>query len=130
MVAIFYNWKSRCLGSEGCFSSPAVLHTKLNLCETFLMRVYWEQHFFPPAPSLSFGLPQWLSGKKIHLQGWRYRRLGLDPWVREIPWRRGWQPTPVFLPGESHGQRSLTGYSLYSHKQTDTTETTEHISVM
>ena len=34
-----------------------------------------------------------------------------DLWVRKIPWRRAWQPTPVFLPGESHGQRSLAGYS-------------------
>ena len=38
-------------------------------------------------------------------------RLGFDPWVGKIPWRRAWQPTPVFLPGESHGQRSLAGYS-------------------
>ena len=38
-------------------------------------------------------------------------RLKFDPWVGKIPWRRAWQPTPVFLPGESHRQRSLTGYS-------------------
>ena len=38
-------------------------------------------------------------------------RNGVDPWVGKIPWRRGWQPTPVFLPGESHRQRSLAGYS-------------------
>ena len=36
---------------------------------------------------------------------------GFDPWVGKIPWRRAWQPTPVFLPGASHGQRSLAGYS-------------------
>ena len=36
---------------------------------------------------------------------------GFHPWVRKIPWRRAWQPTPVFLPGESHGQRSLVGCS-------------------
>ena len=47
-----------------------------------------------------------------------------DPWVREIPWRRPWQPTPVFLPGESHGQRSLVGYSPLGHKESDTTEET------
>ena len=35
------------------------------------------------------------------------RRPGFDPWVGKVPWRRAWQPTPVFLPGESHGQRSL-----------------------
>ena len=39
-----------------------------------------------------------------------------------IPWRRKWQPTPVFLPGESHGQRSLAGYSPWHRKETDTTE--------
>ena len=38
-------------------------------------------------------------------------RPGFDPWVRKIPWRRKWHPTPVFLPRESHGQRSLVGYS-------------------
>ena len=44
------------------------------------------------------------------------------PWVGKIPWRRAWQPTPVFLPGESHGQRNLAGYSPWSHKESDTTE--------
>ena len=39
------------------------------------------------------------------------KRCKFDPWVRKIPWRRKWQPTPVFLPGKSHGQRSLAGYS-------------------
>ena len=46
----------------------------------------------------------------------QYRRPGFDPWVGKIPRRREWQPTPVFLPGEFHGQRSLAGYSLRSHK--------------
>ena len=41
----------------------------------------------------------------------------MDPWVEEIPRRRKWQPTPVFLPGKSHGQRSLTGYSPWGHKR-------------
>ena len=39
------------------------------------------------------------------------KRPGFNPWVRKIPWRRAQQPTPLFLPGESHGQRSLAGYS-------------------
>ena len=50
------------------------------------------------------------------------RRLGFDLWVGKILWRREWQSTPVFLPGESHGQRSLAGYSPYGHKESDTTE--------
>ena len=45
---------------------------------------------------------------------------GFDPWVRKIPWRREWPPTPVFLPGESHGQRSLVG--PWGRKELDTTE--------
>ena len=49
-------------------------------------------------------------------------RLGFDPWVRKIPWRRAWQPTAVFLPGKSHGQRSLAGYSPWGHKESDTPE--------
>ena len=53
-------------------------------------------------------------------------RLGLDPWVRNILWRRGWQSTPVFLPGESHGQRGLVGYSPGGHKESDTTEQLTH----
>ena len=43
------------------------------------------------------------------------------PWVRKIPWRRKWQPSPVLLPGESRGQRSLAGYSPWDHKESDTT---------
>ena len=49
-------------------------------------------------------------------------RPGYDPWVGKIPWRREWQPAPVFLPGECHGQRSLVGYSPWSRKESDTTE--------
>ena len=49
--------------------------------------------------------------QRICLQCRRQRRHGFDPWVGKIPWRRAWQPTPVFLPGESHGQRSLAGYA-------------------
>ena len=44
--------------------------------------------------------------------------------VRKIPWRRKWQPTPVFLPRESHGQRSLVGYSPWGRKESDVTEAT------
>ena len=50
------------------------------------------------------------------------RRPGFDPWVGKIPWRRKWQPTPVSLPGESHGWRSLVGYSPWGRKESDTTK--------
>ena len=45
-----------------------------------------------------------------------------NPWVGKIPWRRAWQPTPVFMPGESHGQRSLVGYTPWGYKESDKTE--------
>ena len=50
------------------------------------------------------------------------RRPRFDPWVRKIPWRKKWLPTPVSLPGESHGQRSLAGYSPWGHKELDMNE--------
>ena len=53
------------------------------------------------------------------------RRPGFDSWVGKIPWRRKWQPTPVSLPGESHGQRSLAGYSLWGRKS-QTRLSTQH----
>ena len=48
--------------------------------------------------------------------------LGSIPGLGRFPWRRKWQPTPVFLPGESHGQRNLVGYSPQGRKESDTTE--------
>ena len=54
----------------------------------------------------------------------RYWRQGLQAWVEKIPWRRAWQPTPVFFPGEAHGHRILAGYSPRGHKESDTTEET------
>ena len=50
------------------------------------------------------------------------RRPGFDPGVRKIPWRRKWQPTPVFLPRKSHGWRSLVGYSPWGCKELDMTK--------
>ena len=69
---------------------------------------------------------QWL---RICLRCRRHRRPGFDPWVGKMPRRRAWQPTPVLLPGESHGQRSLVGYSPWGHKESDTTEVTEHARI-
>ena len=50
------------------------------------------------------------------------RRPGCDPWVGKSPWRRKWHPTPVFLPGKSHGQRGLAGYTPWGHKESDMSE--------
>ena len=55
-----------------------------------------------------YGLLRWLSGKESACQ---CRRCGFNPRFGNIPWRRKWHPTPVFVPGKSHGQKSLVGYS-------------------
>ena len=62
-------------------------------------------------------MPWWLRRLRIRLQ---CRKPQFDPWVENIPWRRSWQLTPVFLPGNSHGQRSLAGYSPWGGKELDT----------
>ena len=64
------------------------------------------------------GLPGWLRWLRICLQ---CKRPGFNPWVEKICWRRVWQPTPVFFPGEPHGQKSL-GSNPRGHKESDTTE--------
>ena len=58
------------------------------------------------------------------------KNLPANPWVRKIPWRRKWQPFLVFLPGESHGQRSLVGFSPKGRKESDTTERPNKKSVV
>ena len=66
------------------------------------------------------------SGKETASQCSRHKRLEFDPWAGEIPWRRAWQPTPVLLPGESHGQGSLVGCSPKGRKESEVTEATLH----
>ena len=66
-------------------------------------------------------LPRWLSGQESTCQCRRHR---FNPWVGKVPWRRKWQPTPVFLPGKFHGQRSLVGYSPWCHNELNMTEYT------
>ena len=60
----------------------------------------------------------WLNGKESACQ---CKRCECDPWAGKMPWRREWQPTLVSLAGESHGQRSLVGYSPWGCKESDTT---------
>ena len=63
-----------------------------------------------------------LNGEESICQCRRHRRCEFDPWVGKLSWRRKWQPTPVFLPGEAHEQRSLAGYNPCGPKESDTTE--------
>ena len=70
------------------------------------------------------GFPDGASGKEPACQCRRHHRLGYNTWVGKIPWRREWQPTPVLLPGDSHGLRSLVGCGPQGCKESDTTEAT------
>ena len=72
----------------------------------------------------TLGFPGVTSDKEPTCQCRRHKRCKFDPWVGKIPWRRVWQPTPVFLFAESHAQRSLLGYSPQGLKESDTTEAT------
>ena len=83
-------------------------------------RTWWLRsllHWTPGSEEGAFDAATvWLRQQRIFLQ---YRRPGFNPWIRKILWRREWQPTAVFLPGESHdGQRSLVGYSPWVTKRT------------
>ena len=69
------------------------------------------------------GLPWWLRQWRLCV---KYRRRRFNPWVMKIPWRKKWQPIPVFLPGESYGQRSLAGYGPWGGKESDMTELLTH----
>ena len=73
---------------------------------------------------LPWGFPGGASGKEPACQCRRHKRCRFDPCVEKIPWRRKQQPTPVFLPGESHGQRTLAGCSPWGGKEYNTTEAT------
>jgi len=71
---------------------------------------------------LENSMVQWGIGSHGKESACQCRRTGFDLWVGKIPWKREWQPTPVLLPGEPHGQRIPVGYSPWGHKESDTTE--------
>ena len=73
--------------------------------------------------------PGGANGKEPTCQCRRNERHRFDPWVGKILWSRKRQPTPVFLPGEFHGQRSLTYYSPWGHKESGMTEATYHAHI-
>ena len=119
--------------------SPSPPATSPTLCGSLLLSLGSPKHFFlflpswydlflnnpfmPPALSLFSFLkhslicfPGGSRDKEPSCQCRRCRRPRSNPWAGKIPWRRAWQPTPVFLPGESHGQRSLAGCRPWGHR--------------
>ena len=87
----------------------------------------WFSNFFTVGMweiliAVSPGLPWWLCSKESTCNAGDAGDLGVIPWVGKIPWRRKWQPTSVFLPGKSHGERGQVDRSPWGHKESDTTE--------
>ena len=81
-----------------CMHSDVCVYISISISVSIFVYIY-------------IGLPKWHSGKESTCQFRRCKRHDFEPWVRKIPWSQKWQPTPVSLPGKSHGQRSLAGYS-------------------
>ena len=103
-------------------SSPHQIHTSPSRMAEWCLKLTGKEHVWTQANEKSTAtcfnalhslliytwFSWWLNGQESTCQ---CRRFGPNPWVMKIPWRRKWQPTPVFLPGKSHVQRSLVGYS-------------------
>ena len=91
----------------------------------------WETIPYPPAflvfrfsHTAVLCFPYGATGKEATYQCRRCKRCGFDPRFGKTTWRRAWKPSPVFLPGESHGQRNLEGHSPQGHRESDVTEAT------
>ena len=87
---------------------------------------YWTELNWTELSVYLLGFPGGTSGKEPTCQYRRHKTLGFDPWVGKIPWRKARTPTLVFLPGESHRQKSLAAYSPQGPKESDMTEVTWH----
>ena len=108
-----------CQHSSACLALQCLRIAISSVCLFSLVNVLLQwQVTFVIGCRASLGLPRCLSGKESACR----RRCEFDPWVRKIPWRRKWQPTPVFLLRKSHGQRILECYSPWGGKKLDTTE--------
>ena len=101
-----------------------ILSITLLVCE--MSAVYSSLSILWHCPSLRLGLPD---GSEVKASAWNAGDPGSIPGSEKTHWRRTWQPTPVFLPGESHGQRSLAGCSPWGHKESDTTEWLTHTHI-
>ena len=124
-------WSRLPFSTPGNLSNPGsnlcLLHCQadsLPLCH--LKKCYWSwsrinihlcwkldrsSQYLAISKRLDEGFPGGISDKEPSCQCKRHKRRGFNPWVRKTPWRRAWEPTPIFLPGKFHGQRSLACYS-------------------
>ena len=79
---------------------------------------------------ITMGFPGGTSGKNSTCQCMRCKSHSFYPWVGKVPWRRKWQPTPMFLPEKAHEQRSLAGYSAKGYKERDTVRSRRSSNLM
>ena len=110
-------------------SPHCLLHSQWEVSSLLHLRSALLPHFYSSLSSVFYHLlfELWLLRcREPACQCPRHKRCRFNPWIGKIPWRRAWQPTPVFLPGKSHGQRILAGYSPQGHNESDTTEETQH----
>ena len=99
------------------------MHRNISCWLQFIYSLSWQS----PLELGSLGASQvMLVKKEPSCQSRRYKGYRFNSWVGKIPLRRSWQPTPVFLPGESHGQRRLAAYSPWDHKESITAKETWH----
>ena len=125
----FFIWMS-----HEVFLREKLIHSKFHI-KLKKLEFYFNFSLLPSSKmvasaSLQIDIPSRISPSESAVQSpgnptltgcWRRR---FDPWVRKIPWRRRWQPNPVFLPEKSHGQRSLAVYSPWGRKESDMNEHT------
>ena len=95
--------------------------------EPFYLVVAVTRLYICQNPKNCLGFPRGNSGKEHTCQCRRHKRCSFDPWVGKIPQRKAWKLTPVFLPAESHGQRSLVGYNPQGRKESVTSEVTQQV---
>ena len=103
------SWQSRVWNLPYTPPQPSLSDDSFNFCLTYTHCKTWKL--------IICDFPR--GSERICLQ---HRRPGFNPWVGKISWRRNWQPTPVFLPRESHGHRSLVGYETWTRKELGMTE--------
>jgi len=115
-----------------CFGTPFLYWDHKNILPDFLHNIFRFHILLLHLLHLEFYflcILWWgASGREPTCQCRRHKRHGFDPWIVKFSWRKAWQPTPtpVFLLGESHGQRSLVAYTPQSHKRVRHTKVTEH----
>ena len=134
LAHVFFTTESpeKLIFHSGCFnkipddlaaSSPRTAGAGSSKLHSLHMHCVRDAFFWHFCLAGSWGFP---GGKESACHCRKHKRFGFDPWVRKIPSRRKWQPTSVFLPGESHRQRSLARYSPWGRKESDMAKATSH----